>query len=127
MWYFHICGWLLLTLFFTQNLGEGNALFIELNVAMSAIELAASKGYWNVWLETDSKLILQAFQSYTMVPWNLRNRWYNCLLVTHNMRFMVSHVYREGNVCADGLDNFGLTLVSLDLFWFNRLVMSCKM
>ena len=39
---------------FSQYLGEGNVLYAEFNAAMTAIELAASKGYWNVWLETDS-------------------------------------------------------------------------
>jgi len=35
------------------------------------------------------------------------------------MVFFVSHIYREGNACADGLANFGLTLSSLDLYWFS--------
>lgn len=29
--------------------------------------------------------------------------------------------YREGNVCADGLANFGLTLSNFDFFWFNDI------
>jgi len=88
---------------------------------MTAIELAASKGYWNVWLESDSQLVLQAFKSNMIIPWSLRNRWYNYLVITHNMRFFASHIYREGNVCADGLANFGLTLSNFDLFWFNNI------
>ena len=38
--------------------------------------------------------------------------------MTQNMRFFASHIYREGNTCADGLVNHGLSLSSLDLFWF---------
>jgi len=38
--------------------------------------------------------------------------------MTQNMRFFASHIYREGNTCADGLANHGLSLSSLDLFWF---------
>jgi len=41
---------------------------------MTTIEIAASKGYWYVWLETDSQLVLQAFKSNMVVPWNLKNR-----------------------------------------------------
>jgi len=33
----------------------------------------------------------------------------------------VSHIYREGNVCANGLVNFGLSLTSLDDFWFDDI------
>jgi len=99
----------------------GNAIVAELSVAMTTIELAASKGYCNVWLESDSQLVLQAFKSNMIIPWSLRNKWYNCLVIIHNMRFFASHIYREGNVCADGLANFGLTLTSHDLFWFNDI------
>jgi len=48
---------------------------------MLAIEVAAARGFWNVWLETDSQLVLQAFNSNTVIHWSLRNRWYNCLTV----------------------------------------------
>jgi hypothetical protein len=29
----------------------------------------------------------------------------------------ISHIYRESNVCADGLANYGLTLTTVDMFW----------
>jgi hypothetical protein len=48
--------------------------------------------------------------------WSLRNRWKNCLSLTQNMNFIVSHVFREGNSCADGLVNVGLSLDRLT-FW----------
>jgi len=44
--------------------------------------------------------------------------WHNCVNITQNMRLFASHIYREGNTCADGLANHGLSLPSLDLFWF---------
>lgn len=34
--------------------------------------------------------------------------WDNCLIMARNMGFYVSHIYREGNACADGLANYGL-------------------
>ena len=72
---------------FAQSLGDGNALVAELSAVITAVELAASKGYWNVWLESDSQLVLQAFKSNMIIPWSLINRWYNCLVITHSMRF----------------------------------------
>jgi len=106
---------------FSQFLGNGNALYAELFAAMNAIELASSMGFSNVWLESDSQLVILAFKSISIVPWGLRNRWENCLKLTQNMRFYATHIYREGNSCADNLANFGLTLSSLDLFWFDTV------
>lgn len=66
-------------------------------------------------------MCIKAFDSISVVPWGLRNRWENCLQITYNMQFCASHIYREGNNCADKLANFGLSLCSLDLFWFDSL------
>ena len=101
---------------FSQFLGYGNALFAELYVAMTTIELAASNGFTNIWLESDSQLVIQAFKSKSIVPWGLKNRWDNCIGIIQGLNFCASHIYREGNVCADSRANFGLSLASLDLF-----------
>ena len=95
---------------FSQFLGNGNALYAELFAAMNAIELASSMGFSNVWLESDSQLVILAFKFISIVPWGLRNRWENCLKLTHNMRLCATHIYREGNTCADNLANFGLSV-----------------
>jgi ribonuclease HI len=84
---------------------------------MTAIEIAHLKGFQNVWLESDSQLVILAFKSISVIPWSLRNRWYNCIFRLRNMRFFVSHIYREVNACADDLANLGLTLPSSELFW----------
>ncbi|KEH20188.1 DUF4409 domain protein [Medicago truncatula] len=76
---------------------------------MNAIELASSMGFFNIWLESDSQFGFQV------------NIWENCLKLTHRMRFCTTHIYWEGNTCADNLANFGLTLSSLDLFWFDTV------
>jgi len=70
-------------------------------------------GFSNVWLQFNSQLIILAFKSISVVPWGLRNRWENCLGITHSMRFCATHI------CADSLANFGLSLSFLDLFWFD--------
>lgn len=106
---------------FTQFLGAQNALYAELVGAMTAIEIAHNNGYVNLWLETDSHLVILAFKSSSVVPCNLRNRWQNCMFILRFMRFMVTHIYREGNTCADSLANLGLTLPSSDIFWSDSL------
>jgi ribonuclease HI len=90
---------------FAQFLGPVSALIAELSDAMATIELAAANGFRNVWLESDSQLVILAFKSNSVVPWSLRNKWENCLHLTHTMAFCATHIYREGNVCADILAN----------------------
>ncbi|XP_045791752.1 uncharacterized protein LOC123886479 [Trifolium pratense] len=101
---------------FAENTGINTAYFAELCGVMRAIEIATDNGWINVWLETDSTLVVLAFKSASLVPWKIRNRWNNCMHNITNMNFMISHIYREGNNCADALANIGLTLVHLS-FW----------
>jgi len=102
---------------FSQFLGIQNALYAELVATMTAIEIAYNNCYVNLWLETDSQLVILAFKSSSVVPWILRNRWHNCLFRLRYMRFIVSHIYREGNACADSLANLGLSLNTNVVFW----------
>jgi len=95
---------------FAEGLSFGNSLFAELIGAMRSIEFAKSKNWNNFWLETDSRLVVQAFKNQDIVPWQLRNRWSNCINITARMNFIISHIFREGNSCADAFANLGLTL-----------------
>ncbi|CAJ2651412.1 unnamed protein product [Trifolium pratense] len=104
---------------FAFNIGISNSLNAELIGAMIAIETAASKGWSYLWLESDSMLVVLAFSSAKIVPWALRNRWDNCVTLLSNMNFYVSHIYREGNHCADKLANIGLSLHGLT--WWNHI------
>jgi ribonuclease HI len=85
---------------------------------MRAIEIAASMDWLNLWLETDSTLVVQAFKSSSLVPWRLRNRWFNSSILIRGMNLVVSHIYREGNSCADGLANLGHNLHEMTI-WFS--------
>ncbi|CAJ2636606.1 unnamed protein product [Trifolium pratense] len=95
---------------FAENTGLKSAFMAEICGAMRAIELANCRNWKNLWLESDSTLVVMTFNSSVLVPWELSNRWRNCLRITRSMNFVVSHVYREGNQCADGLTNIGLTI-----------------
>lgn len=74
---------------------------------MSCIEIAFERGWHNIWLESDSTIVVHAFKNESLVPWHLKTRWHNCLVLTTRMRFIVSHIFREGNTCADGLTSYG--------------------
>lgn len=64
---------------------------------MHAIEIASTKkkGWISLWLETYSQLVTLTLKNHCMVPWRLRNRWLNCVELTKNIRFIISHIFRE--------------------------------
>lgn len=72
-------------------MGTGKSYFVELCGAMRAIEYANSKSWNNIWLETDSMLVVRAFMDAREVPWTLRNIWTNCLTLISSMNFVVTH------------------------------------
>jgi hypothetical protein len=48
----------------------------------------------------------------------LRNRWGNCLLLGLNISY--SHIYRQGNSCADKLSNHGHTVTCYT--WYDTVL-----
>jgi len=62
-----------------------------------AIECAMERDWKNLWIESDSKLANLAVKSPNIVPWQLKNRWLNCVHLMSNMNCMITHIYREGN------------------------------
>lgn len=77
---------------------------------MRTIEIAKQNNWCYLWLELNSMLVVNAFKNHALVPWKLRNRWDNCLNMICSINFIVSHILREENQCADYLANIGLTL-----------------
>jgi ribonuclease HI len=104
---------------FAQNLGNVNAFHAELMAAIIAMEIAQSRNFNFLWLETDSQLVYLALKSSSIIPWPIRNRWQNCLNYVNSKGFIFSHVYREGNACADGMANLGLALPLNFLTWYS--------
>lgn len=57
--------------------------------------------------------VISTFSSPKIVPCKQKNRWLNTIALTKKMDFIFSHVYREGNTCADKLANLGLSISGL--------------
>jgi ribonuclease HI len=90
---------------FTCNLGPDTVFSSEIQGYIFAMEFAAHNGWYNVWLESDSSSGLAALKNHALVPVMLRNRWHNACRL--GVQVISSHIYREGNVCADRLANMG--------------------
>ncbi|KAL5148112.1 hypothetical protein HKD37_06G017653 [Glycine soja] len=96
---------------FAQSLPVSIAYHVELQAAMLGIEIAFRKGWRKIWLECDSWFAVQSFKDSNMIPWKLKTRWNNCIFFTKAMQFEVSHIYIEGNCCADGRSKFALQTI----------------
>ena len=52
--------------------------------------------------------MLATFDKVDLVPWDLISRWIHCIKLCSQIHFSCSHIYREGNLCADRLANYGI-------------------
>jgi len=85
--------------FFSCNIGLASVFHAEILAYILAIEHAAQHGWRNLWLESDSSSALLVFSNSSLVPWLLRNRWHNARSL--DVHVITSHIFREGNSCAD--------------------------
>ena len=90
----------------------------ELLVVIEAVRVAWLKEWLNLWLETDSLLVIHYFTSPNLVPWCLKVHWANCIYVKKQTNFYISHVFREGNSIADVV-NYGA--VNISSHWWDSL------
>lgn len=81
---------------FALHIGIFVAFRAKILAEINALELAFSHNWHALWLEIDSTLLVDAFKNPSMIPWDLRNKWDNCLLHFNHSTFYVSHIYREG-------------------------------
>jgi hypothetical protein len=108
---------LILSMPLLSLLGFASSYVAELCGAMRAIEIAFHHNWSNLWIESDSSIVVSAFSNPTKpVPWQLRNKWKNVMFMVRQLNCILTHIYREGNQVADSLANHGLTSSSL-VFW----------
>jgi len=81
------------------------------------MEFAAANTWNQVWLKSDSWSIVQAFKNSHIVPFHLRIRWHNCLHL--GIEAICSHIFCEGNCCADKLATYGHSVTCI--VWLTSL------
>ena len=94
---------------FACNLGRCSVFEAKVSGYILAMEYAAQHGWTNICLESDSFSALLVFKNSSLVPILLRNRWHNAREL--NVQVISSHIFREGNICADRLAIFGHSVV----------------
>lgn len=87
-----------------SNLVEDSSSFhVELSGFIIAIDLAVNFSFNNVWLETDSKFVVLVSQDPKIMQWSLKSKWLTALVFVRQMKFKISHILREGILCANML------------------------
>jgi ribonuclease HI len=103
---------------FAQNIGYATALESEFSACLKAIEKAQELHVQQLWLETDSLLVVKAFTLGVGIPWRLKTRWANCLRLGAHMNCKITHTLREGNLVADSLAKNGKQLPMFYFQWW---------
>jgi len=101
---------------FSAFLGNISVLEAEIMSFILAMEMAAKHNWRYIWIEGNSTSALLVFSKPSLVPIRWRNRWHNCFI---GMHILSSHIYREGNGCADKLAGFGHSIT--DTVWWDSL------
>lgn len=84
---------------FAVSLGHHSAFYAELYAIISAIEIAHSKGWHSLWIESDSLAAVLCLHSVKFQPpWDIRMKWLNCISILQGMQFRCSHIYSTGKV-----------------------------
>lgn len=91
---------------FSMPLGVRTSFYAEFMAFLVAIEIANSKGWFDLWLESDSMSVIQCFLNpLYLPPWELHVKWRKCCHILSRMRIKITHIHREGNFVADKLVN----------------------
>ncbi|KAF9610990.1 hypothetical protein IFM89_026270 [Coptis chinensis] len=91
----------------SRGVGVTTSSWAECLAIIEALEPAATKGWSDIWVETDSEATVQAFGS-SQLPWALIHRWKH----VQNMlqKFVITSIWREANFSADAAARKGVTL-----------------
>lgn len=96
---------------FSARLGNVSAQQAEVQAIWQGLEMAWTRGFRKVILESDSKLVVTQLTSQQLGTYG-RNLWEEkCReLINRNWDCQLSWVYREANTCADRLATMGMHL-----------------
>jgi len=99
---------------FSTNIGDYSVFEAEIIGFIIALEMEARHHWRFIWTEGDSSSALLAFSKPSLIPIRWRNRWHNCF--SHGIQVLSSHIFREGNGCANKLTSH-INVVTDFVWW----------
>ncbi|KAF9611839.1 hypothetical protein IFM89_035824 [Coptis chinensis] len=100
---------------FCKRLTNGTIDRAEAYAVVEGIEIAISRGFYHLWVESDSLSTVTSFSS-GAIPWELQSRWKRCKQKITSIRF--THIWREANISADTLAKARAALPVDDFLFF---------
>lgn len=83
---------------FSHHALVSSAIDAKVLAVIEAVREARLRGWFSLWIETDSMLVIHYFNKPLSIPWRLSTRWINCLHLTRQMNVRITHIFREGNL-----------------------------
>jgi len=89
---------------YAVNIGLGSSILAEnIGFVMFTTEKAYNQGWNNLWVESDSQVVVMNLNIKGVVSWTISKGRNNCHVVISQMNFICIHKYKEGNYVADSL------------------------
>ncbi|KAF9604659.1 hypothetical protein IFM89_008990 [Coptis chinensis] len=98
------------------GLGNTTCYLAECTTIVEGVEAALSRGWNNLWVESDSSAAVTTANSLSM-PWELLNIWKLCSRACASLR--VTHTWREANQAADIIAKRASRLVNNEIIFCN--------
>ncbi|PKU66990.1 Putative ribonuclease H protein [Dendrobium catenatum] len=95
---------------FATPLQINDVISAELSALILGLELCIKYGCNSVWIELDAMFIVQSIKDGATGNANYFYLFRKVKIIMNEMNVFISHIYREGNVCADWLANRSFTL-----------------
>ncbi|KAF9598498.1 hypothetical protein IFM89_028030 [Coptis chinensis] len=101
---------------YSRNIGIATNYMAECTAILEGMEVAVIKGRASIWVESDSRAAVTAFNS-GKIPWQLKQRWRE--LHTKLTLCTITSTWREVNFTANKAANFGVELGTeiLRMWW----------
>ncbi|KAF9590106.1 hypothetical protein IFM89_030854 [Coptis chinensis] len=94
-------------LVYHRHIGVSTSYCAECLAIVEGLEVAIEKGWLDVWIESDSEVVVKPFGT-SALPWQLSNRW---KYILHNIqKLFITSTWREANFSADQAANQGCRL-----------------
>ncbi|XP_019418611.1 PREDICTED: uncharacterized protein LOC109329402 [Lupinus angustifolius] len=93
---------------FAEFIDYQSVLYAEFFAVIQAVKLACNNGWNHLWIECDSTTVVEIFNNKAKVPWKISTAWEICKSKLLSMNCLISHIFREGNSCADKLANYAI-------------------
>ncbi|KAF5190017.1 hypothetical protein FRX31_020396 [Thalictrum thalictroides] len=94
-----------------------NSFQAECQAIISALEVAVSRGWDKVWIESDSQAAIMSF-AHNRVPWQMKFRWLK--VVKFFTMLQMSTTWKEANFSTDKASKVALSLTPHILYSYEE-------